>query len=105
VNWIGHYAANGSLEPRWVPCTVEDVSAGGAGIVIYGGQPLEVGSSVVIDLERIGATAVGLRVRGVTRHVGHCDPEGGVLIGIELHFDTPHELRTASMLFDPRSSR
>ena len=102
MNWIGHYAAHGSSEARWFPCTVEDISARGAGIVIYGGQALDVGSSVVIELERIGTTTVSLRVRGVARHVGNCDPEGGMHIGIALHFENPVELRTASMLFEPR---
>ena len=81
------------------PCTIEEISRRGAGLVLYGGLDVRVGQSVAIDVERIGPTAVGFRVTGVVRHVGARDELGGLRIGVQLSLDAPHEQRIAETLF------
>ena len=81
------------------PCTVEDVSRHGARLVLYGGLGVRVGQVVAIDVERIGPTPVGFRVRGIARHVSPRDESGGLRIGVQLALDAPHERRIAESLF------
>jgi hypothetical protein len=100
VRWIGHYGAPGTPDSTWTACTIENISSRGAGTVVHGGGPVEVGDPVVIDVERIGDTTVGLRVRGVVRHVGEANDDGVVPFGVALEFTTAQERRTAEMLFD-----
>lgn len=101
VRWVGHYGTPGTPEATWSACAIEDISAHGAGTVVVGGREVQVGDAIVIDLERIGATAVGIRVRGVVRHVDQRDSEGVMVFGVELEFTTPQERRAAEMLFQP----
>jgi hypothetical protein len=99
VVWVGHYALG---EPRGLataPCTVEEVSRHGARLVLYGGLEVLVGQLVVIDVERIGPTPVGFRVRGTALHVSARDESGGLRIGVEIALDAPHERRLAESFF------
>jgi len=78
---------------------VENVSAAGAGLMLHGGMPVQVGQAVLIELERIGPTPVSVRIRGTARSLGGPTADGAVDIGVQLHLDAPHEQRIARTLF------
>jgi hypothetical protein len=99
VLWVGHYAPDGHAVAPTAPCSIEEVSRHGASVVLYGGLDVEVGSSVVIDVERIGPTSVGFRVTGTVRHISARDDEGALRIGVQLALDAPHQQRIAASLF------
>jgi PilZ domain len=99
ARWVGHYAPGGQGVASSAPCAIEEVSRHGARVVLYGGLDVEVGDSVVIDVERIGPTSVGFRVAGTVRHVSARDDDGGLRIGVHLALDAPHQQRIAESLF------
>jgi hypothetical protein len=99
VRWVGRYALGEERVTAMAPCTVEEVSRHGARLVLYGGLEVRVGQIVVIDVERIGPTPVGFRVRGIAQHVSARDETGGLRIGVQLALDAPHERRMAESLF------
>jgi c-di-GMP-binding flagellar brake protein YcgR len=97
VQWVGHYSVAG--DPETFPCTVENISHGGSGLVLRGGQTAREGQRLVINIERIGPTPVAMRIRGSARHVEEPGEDGIMSIGVLLNFDGPHEERIAKMLF------
>ncbi len=101
VQWIGHYGTPGTSETGWSPCAIENISSHGARTVVHGGRPVELGQAIEIDVEQIGPTSVGFRLRGVVRHVDEHEAgaEGVSTFGVELSFDTLQDRRTAEMLF------
>ena len=99
ARWVGHYALGQPPGEPAAPCSIEEVSFQGARLVLYGGLDVEVGSPVVIDVERIGPTPVGFRVKGTVRYVTPRDDTGGLRIGVQLALDAPHERRIAESLF------
>src|SRR3954447_545545 len=105
VQWIGHYGAPGTRETGWSPCAIENISTHGAHTVVHGGRPVAAGQPIEIDVEQIGPTTVGFRLRGVVRHVdvrADDDDAGGIsTFGVQLTFETAQDRRTAEMLFRP----
>ena len=99
TQWVGHYAIGTAPGNAMTPCAIEDVSRQGAQLVLYGGLDLQLGQTVVIDVERIGPTPVAFRVTGIARHVGPRDESGGLRIGVQLALDAPHQRRIAESLF------
>jgi len=98
VQWSGRCGRVSAPEWEWGECTIEDTSTRGAKLVLVAEPAIRSGDEVGIAVERVGTTAVGLRLRGIARHISHTD--GTTVIGVELVFRTPQELRTAEMLFN-----
>jgi hypothetical protein len=99
VQWVGRYATAPTGDTPWFPCAVVNVSGDGAGLVLFGGLSVDVGETLVMDIERIGPTPVMLTLRGTARYVGARTVDGGVDIGVQLAFDHPQERQTARFLF------
>jgi hypothetical protein len=74
-----------------------DVSNGGARLTVASDFELRVGDDIGIAVERLGTTAVGIRLHGRVRY---CEArDNRVDVGVELVFHTPQEQRIAEMLF------
>src|SRR5262245_61884760 len=91
TRWVGHCCLSEPGARPTSPCSIEQVSRQGATVVLYGGLDVGVGDKVLVEVERIGSTSVGFRVRGVVRHVSERDEHGGRQIGLQVSLDGPHE--------------
>jgi hypothetical protein len=108
VTWVGRYGRVGQPAWEWQPCAVEDVSGGGARLSTLQRCTLRAGDPILISLERLGSTSVGITLRGQVAHVtsGAREdtdpaPSDGCTIGVALDFTTPQERRIAESLFSP----
>jgi hypothetical protein len=99
VRWVGRYMVQGSPGNPWSPCAIQNISAGGTGLMLHGGMAVTTGQALLIELERIGPTPVSVRIRGTAKSVGHPSDEGTMDIGVLLTLDDPHEQRIAGILF------
>ncbi len=97
VQWTGRVGVPGTFGVGWTPCTVENVSAHGATVVVIGDAGAAVGEAVWIDIERVREATVAFRVVGCVRHVDTRD--GTTTFGVELEFASPQERRTAQAIF------
>ena len=97
VTWAGRCGTNSRPEWEWRPCTVEDVSHGGARLTTDNAVDVRVGNLIGISVERLGDTTVGIKLRGQVRHV--VAQGTGFSVGVKLDFASPQERRIAEMLF------
>ena len=98
VQWTGRFGAPDTFGVGWTPCTVQNVSAHGATVVVVGGDAgVAVGHVVSIDIERVRDASGEFRVVGRVRHVETRD--GTTTFGGELEFASPQERRTAQAIF------
>ena len=97
VVWTGRCGLSRTPEWEWTECALVDTSAHGVQLVVPPTARYRIGADVAIAVERLGETSVGLRLHGRVRHV-QTDDESTHL-GVDLTFATPHEQRTAEMLF------
>jgi hypothetical protein len=78
---------------------VLDVTRAGAGLVVLGGAPLRESDPIVIEIVKMGSTAVMLTLRGTVRDVGKTSSGDEFRVGVSLTFNGPHEQRIAQTLF------
>lgn len=90
---------------RTSSCSIEDVSRHGATIVIDDGLDVIVGDTIIIDVERLGSTTVGFRVKGTVRHVSPHEQHQQQRIGLHITFDSPHEQRIAQLFAEHQTAQ
>ena len=98
VDWEARYWIEGRRNETSSPCTVLDVTRGGAGLLVLGRASVRTSDAVAIEIVKMGGTAVMLTLHGTVENVGE-NPDGEHRIGLSLTFSGPHEERTAQTLF------
>lgn len=98
VQWEASWAVLGEA-PTWSgsPCTIQEVSAQGAHLLLERGTAVREGQTLLLTIEEIGGTPVGLGVRGVVRNVRPQMADGSS-VGVEIAFDASNA-RIAKTLF------
>ncbi|MFN8028441.1 MAG: PilZ domain-containing protein [Acidimicrobiia bacterium] len=104
VAWEGRYGRSGQPEWEWLPCSVHDVSGGGARIVAPAPTAVRAGDGVTLSVDRLGSTWVGITLHGRVAHVTTAEPASdddatALSVGIALDFTSPQDRRVAASLF------
>jgi hypothetical protein len=102
VTWEGRYGRLGQPEWEWQPCTVDNVSSGGAQLTTLLPCALRTGDRIGVAVERLGSTPVGITLCGKVAHLTRVtdgDAQDDCAIGVAIDFTTPQEQRIAESLF------
>jgi len=99
VQWDARSWIEGRRDETSSPCTVLDVTRGGAGLVVLGRMPVKVSDAVAIEVVKMGGTAVQLTLHGIVEYIDKTADDGQVRMGVSLTFSGPHEQRIAQTLF------
>ena len=99
VKWQGRWSVLGDAAATWpgFPCAVQDVPANGARLLLLGDIEVREGQTLVLAVESVGGTPVGLRLRGTVRNVSPATADGWS-VGVEVAFDASNA-RIAKTLF------
>lgn len=88
VQWEGRWSVLGDAAATWSgsPCTVQDVSPNGARLLLLGDMDVRKGQTLLLTIEYVGGTPVGLRLRGTVRNVSPPSADG-LSVGVEVALD------------------
>jgi hypothetical protein len=99
VDWEARYWIEGRRNETSSPCTVLDVTRGGAGLLVLGHTPVRASDTIAIEIEKMAGTVVMLILHGIVEHVDATADDDAIRIGVSLNFSGPHEQRIAQTLF------